>query len=197
MGCSYDAIYRYAYGSCCYCYDSKYLLWIIAPLLWFIMVQITKNDDKAFRIWWLWIDTKFRNRNKAFGAHQVIVPLIIVKEINMTAVESSKRLASETPVSLFLPYSHHITDTIISTKNAEYLSIWKIDGRSHQSASEEDIFQWTKELNNTLRVLHQLIYHFGHISCAVVFMNILIQHLIKCFAISLMKNIGKVLLVII
>lgn len=69
----------------------------------------------------------------------------------MTAVESSKRLASETPVSLFIPYSHHITDTIISTKNAEYLSIWKIDGRSHQSASEEDIFQWVRELNNTLR----------------------------------------------
>ncbi|WP_455477902.1 type IV secretion system protein VirB3 [Bartonella sp. B10] len=41
-------------------------LWLIAPPLWFIMVQITKNDDKAFRIWGLWIDTKFRNRNKSF-----------------------------------------------------------------------------------------------------------------------------------
>ncbi|MBX4335903.1 type IV secretion system protein VirB3 [Bartonella raoultii] len=41
-------------------------LWIIAPPLWFIMVQITKNDDKAFRIWGLWIDTKLRNRNKNF-----------------------------------------------------------------------------------------------------------------------------------
>ncbi|WP_208437067.1 type IV secretion system protein VirB3 [Bartonella taylorii] len=41
-------------------------LWIIALPLWFIMAQITKNDDKAFRIWWLWIDSKFRNRNKSF-----------------------------------------------------------------------------------------------------------------------------------
>ncbi|PIT70415.1 type IV secretion system protein VirB3 [Bartonella tribocorum] len=41
-------------------------LWVIAPPLCFIMAQITKNDDKAFRIWWLWIDTKFRNRNKGF-----------------------------------------------------------------------------------------------------------------------------------
>ncbi|MCZ2203605.1 VirB4 family type IV secretion/conjugal transfer ATPase [Bartonella sp. A05] len=69
----------------------------------------------------------------------------------MKAIENSKLLASETPVSLFIPYSHHVTDTVISTKNAEYLSVWKIDGRSHQSASEEDIFQWTRELNNTLR----------------------------------------------
>ncbi|MCZ2328768.1 VirB4 family type IV secretion/conjugal transfer ATPase [Bartonella sp. F02] len=69
----------------------------------------------------------------------------------MSAVENNKLLKSETPVSFYLPYSHHITDTIISTKNAEYLSVWKIDGRSYQSASEEDIFQWAKELNNMLR----------------------------------------------
>ncbi|AGF75071.1 TrwK protein [Bartonella australis AUST/NH1] len=69
----------------------------------------------------------------------------------MKALESSKLLASEIPVGLFIPYSHHVTDTIISTKNAEYLSVWKIDGRSHQSASEEEVFQWVGELNNTLR----------------------------------------------
>ncbi|WP_455476217.1 type IV secretion system protein VirB3 [Bartonella sp. B17] len=41
-------------------------LWLLAPPLWFVMAQITKHDDKAFRIWWLWVDTKFRNRNKNF-----------------------------------------------------------------------------------------------------------------------------------
>ncbi|EJW5843916.1 VirB3 family type IV secretion system protein [Salmonella enterica subsp. enterica serovar Kentucky] len=40
--------------------------WGLVPPLWFVMAQITKNDDKAFRIWWLWLDTKFRNRNKGF-----------------------------------------------------------------------------------------------------------------------------------
>lgn len=33
-------------------------LWLV---LWFVMAQITKNDDKAFRKWGLWIDTKFLN----------------------------------------------------------------------------------------------------------------------------------------
>ncbi|AGF75070.1 TrwM protein [Bartonella australis AUST/NH1] len=42
------------------------LWWFVALPLWFIMAQITKSDDRAFRIWWLWIDTKFRNRNKNF-----------------------------------------------------------------------------------------------------------------------------------
>lgn len=57
----------------------------------------------------------------------------------------------ETPVSEFIPYSHHVTPTIISTVNADYLSVWKIGGRSHQSASEEDAFAWARELNNLWR----------------------------------------------
>ena len=40
--------------------------WFLALPLWFIMVQITKYDDRAFRIWFLWFDTKFRNRNQSF-----------------------------------------------------------------------------------------------------------------------------------
>ncbi len=49
-------------------------LWILAPVFWFIMSQITKNDDKAFRIWWLWIDTKLRNRNKGFWGASTYSP---------------------------------------------------------------------------------------------------------------------------
>lgn len=40
--------------------------WALAAPLWFIMAQITKHDDKAFRIWGLWIETKLRNGNKGF-----------------------------------------------------------------------------------------------------------------------------------
>lgn len=35
--------------------------WLLWPILCFVMAQITKTDDKAFRIWGLWIDTKFLN----------------------------------------------------------------------------------------------------------------------------------------
>ena len=66
-------------------------------------------------------------------------------------LSSFKTLTSETPASEFIPYSHHVTDTIISTKNAEYLSVWRVQGRSHQSASEQDVFLWVRELNNLLR----------------------------------------------
>lgn len=40
--------------------------WLCAPLAWGLMAQITRHDDRAFRIWWLWIDTTLRNRNQRF-----------------------------------------------------------------------------------------------------------------------------------
>lgn len=58
---------------------------------------------------------------------------------------------SETPVSEYIPYSHHVTPSIISTRNADYLSVWKIAGRSHQSASDDDVFDWAREMNNLWR----------------------------------------------
>ena len=69
----------------------------------------------------------------------------------MAALESQKILQSEIPVARYIPYSHHVTPTIISTKNGDYLSVWRLGGRSHQSAAAEDIFNWTRELNNLMR----------------------------------------------
>lgn len=50
-----------------------------------------------------------------------------------------------------IPYSYHLTDTVISTPNGEYISLWKIDGKNHDCASLEDAFIWHSELNNLLR----------------------------------------------
>lgn len=69
----------------------------------------------------------------------------------MGANQTRKILESEGAVGQFIPYSHHITETIISTKTAEYLSVWKVEGRSHQSASLDEVYQWVNELNNTLK----------------------------------------------
>lgn len=48
--------------------------WVLALPAWFIMSQITKYDDKAFRIWGLWIETKLRNRNKKFWGASSYAP---------------------------------------------------------------------------------------------------------------------------
>lgn len=42
------------------------LAWLLAPPAFFVMRLITKSDDKAFRIWGLWYETKGRNKFKGF-----------------------------------------------------------------------------------------------------------------------------------
>lgn len=64
------------------------------------------------------------------------------------ALTSLKR---EVPTSDSLPYSQHVTENIISTRSAEYMSVWRLTGRSHLGASFADVKRWVLELNNTLK----------------------------------------------
>jgi type IV secretion system protein VirB4 len=60
-------------------------------------------------------------------------------------------MQSEIGMAEYIPYTHHITKNIISTENADYLTIWKLSGRSHKCADIQDVFQWTRDLNNFVR----------------------------------------------
>lgn len=40
--------------------------WLAVPPLWIMMAVLTKNDDRAFRIIGLFLDTKLRNKNTSF-----------------------------------------------------------------------------------------------------------------------------------
>ena len=42
------------------------LWWLLLLPCWWVMWTIAKHDDKAFRQWGLWFETKGRNRHKAF-----------------------------------------------------------------------------------------------------------------------------------
>ena len=48
--------------------------WLLAIPIVTIMRLITKHDDRAFSIWWLWFETKARNKNKAFWAASSYTP---------------------------------------------------------------------------------------------------------------------------
>ncbi|MFY1847451.1 hypothetical protein [Achromobacter dolens] len=56
----------------------------------------------------------------------------------------------ERAVSDQVPFSHHVTRTIVATRSAEYVSVWRVDGRSFEGYPEEDKCRWIEELNNLL-----------------------------------------------
>lgn len=62
-----------------------------------------------------------------------------------------RRPSREPSVSEHVPYSHHVTPTIVATKALEYLSVWRIGGRTFEGISMADMALWREELNNVLR----------------------------------------------
>jgi len=59
--------------------------------------------------------------------------------------------AAEKEAGGFIPYSHHLTPSILATRRGEYLSVWRIGGRSHETVSDADLCTWVSDLNNALR----------------------------------------------
>lgn len=57
----------------------------------------------------------------------------------------------ERSVSDYVPYSHHVTRTVVATRTWEYVSVWRVDGRSFEGHPEEDKCRWVEELNNLIR----------------------------------------------
>lgn len=47
----------------------------------------------------------------------------------------------------YLPYSYHVTDHIVSTVANEYLMTFRVRGRSHECASEWELINWRRDLN--------------------------------------------------
>lgn len=48
--------------------------WLLLIPLVVIMRLITRHDDRAFSIWWIWFETKARNRNKKFWGGSTYSP---------------------------------------------------------------------------------------------------------------------------
>lgn len=60
---------------------------------------------------------------------------------------------TEKPVASYVPYSHHVTQTVVATTAMEYLSIIKVGGRSADGYSLATQNEWIEALNNILRGL--------------------------------------------
>ncbi len=60
---------------------------------------------------------------------------------------------NERAISSMIPYSHHVDDGVIATKNGEYIAVIKLDGRSHFAAELETVERWVYDLNNKFKAI--------------------------------------------
>lgn len=87
-------------------------------------------------------------------------------------MSQTAREVAETEVAVadFLPLSHHVSDTVLATKEGAYLSVWRIKGRSHQCADVKDVFRWTEDMNVAVRgIASEKIAFWSHLHRRRVF----------------------------
>lgn len=58
---------------------------------------------------------------------------------------------SEKGISEFIPYTRHVTDSILTTREGDLLTIFKIEGRSHQSADHQTLMNWIHDVNTVFK----------------------------------------------
>jgi type IV secretion system protein VirB4 len=57
----------------------------------------------------------------------------------------------EVPASDLIPYSSHVTDSIIKTHSGDYIAVIRLEGIAHESADNGDLNAWHNQLNGLLR----------------------------------------------
>lgn len=52
-----------------------------------------------------------------------------------------------------IPYSYHVTNEIISTLDGSLITVFKISGRTHECASDLDLWNWHRDLNQLFKTI--------------------------------------------
>lgn len=68
----------------------------------------------------------------------------------MAATKYGARNSKEVPIGKFIPYATQVTENIIKTVSGDYLFVIKLDGASHQAASDQTLNAWHVSLNGFL-----------------------------------------------
>lgn len=71
--------------------------------------------------------------------------------MNTTTAKRAAALKREPLVSAQIPYSIHLTPTVIQTQSREYMTVIRFTGASFQSADDEQLNNWHTRMNGLLR----------------------------------------------
>ncbi|MCC5091133.1 VirB4 family type IV secretion/conjugal transfer ATPase [Xanthomonas campestris pv. raphani] len=66
-------------------------------------------------------------------------------------IAAKKELLAEKGISDYIPYTRHVTDTILGTAAGDLLTVFKLTGRSHLSADYQTLMNWVADLNTVFK----------------------------------------------
>ncbi|WP_241171789.1 VirB4 family type IV secretion/conjugal transfer ATPase [Burkholderia multivorans] len=120
------------------------------------MRAITRYDDQRLRQTFMRLRLRLLQRNrKLWGAHAYSPTGQFQRRttggVTSTAPKFDAEAAREVPVADFVPYSSHLTDTIIRTREGDFLQIFRLEGIAFETADPVDILARHEGFNSLVR----------------------------------------------
>lgn len=130
-------------------YTSKYALLALPPL-WVLMNFTARRDAHIFSLLFLKLKTRGNNAcNQYHGATSFLAS--DYDAIDITELNEHMKLNERVTLSRYIPYSSHVGEYIVRTKNNDLISTWEISGSQFECESEQTNQILTSQINNLVK----------------------------------------------
>lgn len=148
-GVTYEAFVVVAMISAAVFIGTGNILWaLICVPLYAVAFLVTQKDPRQFEHYRLWGVTKGRCVNRLHWKAASYSPLSFRKR---AGEKYQKIMNREVLVSKSIPYSSHVSDSVIYTDNGDYVVVYRLAGITHESADDASVNEWHESLNTLLR----------------------------------------------
>nr|WP_279625580.1 VirB3 family type IV secretion system protein [Rodentibacter rarus] len=142
------------------------VIFLMFPTI-FVLREIAKKDDFIFDLYFLKLKTKgdlktmrFWGAN-TFGATSYRKTSPKEQRLDIHGLP----LSSQPDFSKFIPYSSHVAENVIITKEGDYVATWECSGIPFEIADDDDLERRKEQLNTLLR-------SFSHYSVSIYHHNV-------------------------
>ncbi|EBB7895780.1 VirB3 family type IV secretion system protein [Escherichia coli] len=117
---------------------------------WFVIRKLTDIDERIFDLLYLRMKVKGSLvTNKHYDA--IHYSGSQYDKVDISKLEDHMKLDQQASIEEMIPYSSHIRDNLVITKNKDLIATWEISGAYFECRSDEDLDILTDRLNTLIR----------------------------------------------
>lgn len=130
-------------------YTTK-LFWLLIPIAVYTLKLMAKKDDHIFHLWFLKLKMKGNAKAKAYyHANSLLVNRY--DDVDVGEFVEKMKLNERTTIDEIIPYSSHVDDYIVKTKQTDLVSTWIINGTPFECRSNDELKIITDKMNTVIK----------------------------------------------
>ncbi|PIN57855.1 VirB3 family type IV secretion system protein [Pseudomonas syringae] len=143
-------------------YTTK-LFWLMIPIAVYALSVPTKKDEFHYNLVYLKLRSRFNKHTAgrlklptmdSFSGHFFKTPAILANQYDAVDVQefmTQMKLNERTPFENIIPYSSHVSDHIVKTKDGDLVATWQVLGTAFEFESDDSLARTTETVNTLIK----------------------------------------------